>query len=303
MALTGATGFVGSTLLRTFTSRNWQVRALTRRNNPQNNGVQWVQGDLENQQALQNLTRDTFAVIHCAGIVRGKSEQEFNHCNVQGTANIISAAMKNHSRLPRFLLVSSLAARHPEYSWYAKSKYQAEKLLTRQTGSMPWTIFRPTALYGPGDREVKPMLNAMRHGLLTTPGRLNQQISLLHIEDFAEAVLAWLTATNIEQATFELDDGFTGGYSWEKLISIGEQVWHRRIRRIPVPIVLLKTFARINLGLSHLLCYSPMLTPGKINEITHSDWTCDNTPITQALGWKPRLVLQDAMYDACHNGT
>ena len=41
--------------------------------------------------------------------------------------------------------------------------------------------------------------------------------------------------------------------------------------------------------------YSAMLTPGKVNEITHENWVCDNTPLTNCLGWKPKISLPDAI--------
>jgi len=50
-----------------------------------------------------------------------------------------------------------------------------------------------------------------------------------------------------------------------------------------------------NLGLARLLHYSPMLTPGKIREIAHPDWTCNNSAITSNLGWQPTIQLSDAM--------
>ena len=302
MALTGATGFVGSNILKVLVSQGWQVRALTRRthnDNHDNEGIKWITGDLHNESALLQLVQNVNAVVHCAGIVRGRSASEFEHVNTQGSANLLQAIIQNQQS-PRFLMISSLAARYPEYSWYAASKYEAEQLLNQQiTDTIPCTIFRPTALYGPGDREVKPMLNAMRYGILTTPGKLEQRISLLHIDDLTSAITGWLKKSEPVSGTFELDDGHVGGYSWENLAQIAEEVWQRRVYRIPVPIRLLKTFAQLNLSFSSLFNYSPMLTPGKINEITHSDWVCDNNALTQTFDWQPQVKLREAMRKAC----
>ncbi len=302
VALTGATGFVGAALLKTLTSRGWRVRALTRRprpNTPEQDKpeTQWINGALDDGCALRALVEDAAALIHCAGVVRGRNAAEFNHANVQGTANLLRA-IKQNGGTARFLLISSLAARHPQYSWYAASKYQAEQILSQQD-SLPWTIFRPTALYGPGDKEIKPMLRAMRAGVLITPGRSTQRISLLHIDDLGGAVLRWLQHPEHIPGTFELDDGQAGGYSWEMLAEIAEHLWQRRVYRIAVPLKLMKALAHLNLLSAHLLGYAPMLTPGKINEITHPDWRCDNRPLMQALGWRPQVKLPDAMRQAC----
>jgi len=298
VALTGATGFVGTALLKTLTAQDWQVRALTRRPRPDTPKVQWITGALDDQPALQRLVDGASAIVHCAGLVRGKNALEFNAVNVQGTSNLLQAATRNDAPA-KFLLISSLAARYPQYSWYAASKHQAEQALKQQADKLAWTIFRPTALYGPGDKEVKPLLQAMRAGILATPGKRRQRISLLHIDDFSNAVLRWLHHPRPVPGVFELDDGHIGGYSWEGLADIAEAVWQRRVYKIAIPTGLLRALAHINLGLARLLGYAPMLTPGKINEITHPDWTCDNTPLTQALGWKPQLRLADAIHRAC----
>jgi len=60
---------------------------------------------------------------------------------------------------------------------------------------------------------------------------------------------------------------------------------------------LLKILAAANLGLAGLLRYSPMLTPGKVRELTHTDWTCDSAPLNRELGWRPAIRLADAMRD------
>ena len=101
---------------------------------------------------------------------RGSSLEDFVHTNVEGTRNLLHAVAQQTSP-PRFLLISSLAARHPELSWYATSKRMAELLVLNQSPEMPRTIFRPTAVYGPGDKEMKPLFKATRRGVLPMVGK------------------------------------------------------------------------------------------------------------------------------------
>ena len=75
------------------------------------------------------------------------------------------------------------------------------------------------------------------------------------------------------------------------------------IHRIPIPITLLKLVAWTNFTAAKLLGYSPMLTPGKIREITHTDWLCDNSNITRITGWQPTCALAQGlagMFDKTH---
>lgn len=298
VALTGATGFIGKTLLDRLIGAGRQVRALTRRVRPPQTNIQWIQGDLEDTAALRELVRDAAAVIHCAGAVRGSSLAAFLRTNTQGTLHLVEAALKQ-APPPRFLLISSLAAREPQLSWYATSKYRAELTLAERAGTMPWTVFRPTAVYGPGDRELSPLFRATHRGILPMVGRAMTRFGLLHVEDLSAAVLSWLAAEPAPRGVFELDDGTPGGYDRDQVARIAGEVWGRPVRPLTLPAVLVTLIAGFNLVLSRLCRYAPMLTPGKVRELTHPDWVCDNAPLRQALpDWQPRIRLRDALADA-----
>ena len=128
VAVTGATGFIGRVLLQSLMKEGWKVKALTRLPPANEKTLRWIEGDLDDLDALRYLVKDTFAVIHCAGQVRGSSFQEFIHTNVIGTDNLVHASLEQKTP-PRFLFISSLAARQPKLSWYAASKHMAEEVV------------------------------------------------------------------------------------------------------------------------------------------------------------------------------
>ena len=297
VALTGATGFIGANLTRTLMTGGVGVRALTRRpvsDDRAQEGLGWVTGTLDDEDALERLVQGVDAVVHCAGAVRGATRRSFEDTNAFGTARLVDAAARQPTP-PRFLLVSSLAAREPQLSWYAASKRHGEELLRERAGGMPWAIFRPTAVHGPGDREMLPLFEWMRRGLLPVVGHAEGRITLLHVDDLVSAVVLWLVHTEPVPGVFELNDGTEDGYDWRLIAGIAEQVWRRSVRRVQVPAVLLFALAGLNLGLANLIGYAPMLTPGKIRELRHPDWTSDNAPLTNALGWKPGIDLATAL--------
>ena len=294
VALTGATGFLGSNLLAALDKSEYPVRALTRRNRPDSGSVTWLNGDLNNQTALDGLVEGCASVIHCAGAVRGNSLEDFLEVNLRGTENLLAATRKV-SPPPRFLFISSIAARYPDYSWYARSKSMAEALLMSDSyRGLSRTIYRPTAVYGPGDKEMRPMFRLMRRGILLGPGIPDASISLIHVDDLVSAILKWLPAREVH-GLFELDDGTRAGYRWADIMAIGRDTWKRPLIHIRAPVVLLKGLAHINLLLARVFRYPAMLTPGKVNEITHKDWVCDNAPLTNALGWRPNIHLADTI--------
>ena len=149
VALIGATGFVGRHLLRRLTDEGWRLRALTRRPEalgPPTERVQPVVGDLESDAALTALIQGADVVVHCAGLVAARDAAEFHRVNAEGTARLLRAAAA--AGRPRFLLISSLAAREPQLSPYAASKRQAEELLRQNAGGLTWQALRPPVVYG-----------------------------------------------------------------------------------------------------------------------------------------------------------
>jgi len=118
-------------------------------------------------------------------------------------------------------------------------------------------------------------------------------LSFLHVEDLANAIVSWLSvAQACAHKTYAIDDGKSGGYSWE---AIGEAVSDGNFWKIPLPHFLLEITARANLLFSSLLGYAPMLTPGKVQELIQPDWLCDNSEFTAATGWKPHLDLKQGV--------
>jgi len=294
VALTGATGFIGTHLRSAFLDRGWQVRALARRPPANEPRVEWLAGDLHDADALARLVDGAGVVVHCAGRVRGSAAAQFNHANAQGTRQLVRAAAAQRP-WPRFLLMSSLAARQPELSWYAASKRLAEEFMVRHADAMPWAALRPTAVYGPGDRELTPLFECMQRGLLPVLGPLRGRISLLHVQDLVEAVLCWAQSARPVRGVFEIHDGSPEGYSWRELMTLAEEIWGRPVRRLPIHRGLLRGVGAVNLGLAWLAGYDPMLTPGKVRELRHPDWRCDNGPFSAAVGWSPRVTLSAAL--------
>ncbi len=295
VALTGASGFIGQEILKCLVKDGYQVRALVRKPRISTDDIEWIHGDLNNKDALGRLVKDASAIIHCAGAVKGRSLESFVAPNVTGTINLIAAAAAQNSK-PRFLLISSLAAKQPELSWYAKSKKMAEQSVIESADKIKWTIFRPTAVYGPNDTELKPLFKATKHGILPVVGELTNSFSLLHVDDFVTSIQCWLSSEVPINGVFELGDGKLGGYNYQSLASLTQEVWGRPVRCLKIPTSLIYAIANTNVVLAKYLHYAPMLTPGKIREFQHPDWVCDNAPIIRALpGWKPQMELRKAL--------
>ncbi|WP_449104063.1 NAD-dependent epimerase/dehydratase family protein [Pseudomonas veronii] len=294
VALTGGSGFIGGQIARMLVAQGVSVRALSRTQSGLHGGVLWVRGSLEDARSLAELMIGAQAVIHCAGAVRGRSAESFHAVNVDGSRRVMEAARQSGT-CGRFLHISSLAARHPELSWYSRSKFDAEQQVMAAAGTVSVGIFRPTAVYGPGDHELQPLFAWLLRGLLFRLGVGEAHLSFVHVFDLVAAVTQWICAPVAKPATYEISDGTLGGYSWEGLASIGAGIRQARVQQIRVSVRLLKAIAKANLAVSYLLPRAPMLTTSKINELIHPDWACSNTAITAAIGWVPQIKLRRAL--------
>lgn len=294
VAITGITGFVGRTLAQRLLAAGVPVRGLLRRPDAQlPAAVERISGDLEDNDALDALIMDSSLVVHCAGAVRGRKRGDFDQVNVAGTRNLLARIGQSHPGL-RLIHLSSLAARAPELSPYAGSKRAAEELFDADTRCR-WTLLRPTAIYGPGDQELAPLLQNMARGFAPTPAVEGARVTLIHIDDVIEAILAAAASVATVGGCFELSDAHSQGYGWDELCAAVAALRRRKVRRMAVPVALLAGLGRLNLTLSGWLGYAPMLSPGKVRELTHPDWSCDLAPFTEASGWQPRVDLAQGL--------
>jgi nucleoside-diphosphate-sugar epimerase len=298
VALTGATGFIGGALAARLTRSGWRVRALVRTlpkaTGLRRLGAELVPGDLADRPALRSLLHGVEAVVHCAGAVRGISDEDFALANVDGTERIATLASLGDPP-PRFVFLSSLAAREPDLSPYARSKREGELVLQRAAGAMPLTILRPPAVYGPGDREMLPLLLLMMRGIAPVLGSPRARFSMLYVDDLASAIERCLAPSSVGRGVFELHDGRADGYTWDAVIEAASKVRGKRVRKLVLQPGLLYGLAAVSTHWGRLTGMSPMLTAGKVRELTHTDWVCDNAELTRALGWVPQVELTEGL--------
>ena len=286
IAVTGGTGFVGSHLLRLAAAQGWSIKALARRPQPLHPRVWWIQGALDQPDSLARLVEGTDAVIHVAGVVNAADRAGFAAGNVAGTAAAMAAATA--AGVSRFVHVSSLAAREPALSDYGWSKAESEALFAGS--ALDWTIVRPPAVYGPGDKEMLELFRMAKRGLVVLPpaGRL----SLIAAEDLGRLLLALAEAPGGGQ-TYEPDDDTHGGWSHAAFAhAIGEALG-RRVRTIAVPAWALRWGAILDGAVRR---DSAKLTPDRARYFCHPDWvvTAERRPPPDL--WRPEIATPEGLH-------
>lgn len=215
--VTGASGFLGSSLVRALAARGDAVTVLVRQTSNCSAfagcPVARITGDVQDRDSLARSMQGNELVFHCAGRVADWGpREEFLRVNVEGTRNLLDASRSAGVR--HFIHISSLvvlgvphstpvketapyAARafHP----YVETKILAEKLVLDcyNRYRLPITIIRPGIIWGPGDTTIFPRLELLaRKKLLAFIGRGNNVLCLSYIENL---VAALLQAAAVEQ--------------------------------------------------------------------------------------------------------
>ena len=282
LAITGATGFVGSHVIDAAAKAGHDVRALTRREQPLRERVQWVSGSLDgdDRAPLQELVTEADAVIHVAGVINAPDAAGFDRCNVGGTLAMLAAATAAGVR--RFIHVSSLAAREPRLSLYGSSKARAEELV--ESSGLDWAIVRPPAVYGPGDKETLDLFRMAKLGLVIVPAR--GRMSVIHVDDLARLLLALADPSAPKHLLVEADDGRPGGWAQSEFAKVlGSAVGGR-------PMVVPANRTLLNLGAwtdRFIRRSRAKLTPDRAAFFSHPDWVASPERAVPAGLWRPEV--------------
>lgn len=283
--------------MRAFADAGWRVRVLLRRHveAPELADIplEIVLGDLSDEAALRRLAAGADAIAHIAGVVKAPDRAGFFAANEDGAARMAAAA-RDVAPEARFVLVSSLAASEPHLSDYAASKRAGEAAVAR--ADLDWVALRPAAIYGAHDQETLKVLKLanMPRQIMLNDGAA--RVGMIDVRDAAAAVVACAGAPGLMGA-FELTDGVVGGHRWDALARTAAEALGRPPRPVRLPGGVLRMAGRIGAMAARLTGSAEMLTPGKVREILHPDWSGDPANAPPLNIWRPKVPLDQGLRD------
>ena len=307
--ITGASGFVGSHLVAQCVERGaWRVRALLR--DPASapwlpRGVERRRAALEDAESLAAPMHDASVIFHLAAVTSSAREADYTRVNVEGTRRLLEAVREN-APSARVVICSSLSAVGPArgnplheddeprpISAYGRSKLAAERV-AEEFDDLDIVIVRPTAVYGPRDRDILAAFKLARRGLALRVGDEAQRLTMIHARDLAEALIGAAYAPR-PAARYHVSDGST--YTWTDVIAaIGDAVG-RRPRAIPIPRGVAMAAAAGQMLESVVRRTKPLLTVDRIGELAAADWSCDTSRARAELGFAARISLLKGMHE------
>lgn len=311
--VTGATGLVGAHLVKALRARGDTVAALVRR--PAlaerlgwGREVRLVRGDLQDEAALREGCVGTDVVYHVAGKIAARTSAEYMATNRDGTANVLEAARDGGAK--RLLFVSSLAVAGPTtpghlleenrpptpVNDYGRSKLAAEALVRAMP--VPWTIVRPSLVYGEWDRSTLKIFQFVKHGVVPVFGDGSQELSIIHAEDLARSLIAAATSPDAaDRVYFAAHPQITT--SRELVLATGRALGkHPRI--VPVPALLARGILWTVGTLAKLAGRATLLSADKSHEYLSPAWTCRSNALTRDTGWRADVELETGLRRAAN---
>jgi nucleoside-diphosphate-sugar epimerase len=313
--VTGATGFLGGHVAEQLAARGDTVRAMVRRTSNKKHleslrGVELFEGSVEHAGRVREAVDGVDAIVHCAGIVKARSADEFFTVNVGGTSNLVDAARKLGKRLKRFVHVSSLEATGPSsdgapvpvdqdspVTAYGRSKLAAEKVVLAAKDDIAVTLLRPGAIYGPRDGEIFEMFKSIQRGLLPLVGDGSAKGVWIYATDCAQACLRAIDADVPSGRTYFVDDG-CGALPLRAMLADAERALGKKaLVRASLPVPVFMTVARGVEAFGRLSGKAVMLTREKASMLLQ-DWICSSEATRKELGWEPKVPWNEGVVKA-----
>lgn len=312
--ITGASGFIGNFLVDEALMRGYKVYAAVRKTSDTSRlkakGVDIVVVDLSDYtllyHQLHQLPRFDY-IVHNAGVTKTNNKKEFLTVNYLYTKNFINAIVQSGNVPNKILYISSLAAYGPgsksgefpiladdfpmPISPYGESKLKAERLFGNQD-HLPYLIVRPTAVYGPGERDFFEAVTLINNRLEFYIGRHKQFLTFIYVKDLVRGVFDLLESKLVNKAYF-----ITDGEVYDKKI-FGELVakhLNKRVLRITVPMVLAKMVASVSEKIATVQKKATVLNSAKLKELSASNWMCDTKAIENDINYKARYKLDTGL--------
>lgn len=306
--VTGANGFVGSALVETFLRDGHSVRCLVHRN------VHWLdtlpseysknaeikRGSVTRIETLHAAVSGVDFIFHSAGILRAADKETYYHVNQTGTKNLIEAAWRLNSGLKRFVYISSQAAMGPSttceppdtsakcapVSEYGKSKLAGELETLKFADRMPVTVLRPSAIYGPRDKDIFPFFRTVsKFGFFPVVAPSQKcLVQALFVGDLAGICSKIASGHNLKKNIYFVSEN--RHYTWGDVAEIISRAAGRgKVRLIRIPYFILKFAAGVSDMFMRITEKPASFNSDKLNEFCQTYWLGDAASTEKEFGF------------------
>ena len=306
LLVTGTSGFIGGFLVEEAIKRGYHVVAGVRKtsNRIVHPSLSFIELDYEKPDAIaKSLEKENFRfVIHNAGLTQGRHVKDYYLANYLYTRNLVDALLKT-DRLPeKFIYTSSLASYGPgktsldpiqltdkqsPITFYGKSKLEAENYL-RSLTDLPYLILRPTAVYGPRERNLYLLFSLLNRHIEVKLVKNRQFLSFVYLKDLVDCFFKALES-DLKQKSYFVSDG--NSYTTEKLNSTIKKHLNKKTIKITVPAFILNRAADVSEVIARITGSFPVFNTDRLQELQSVNWSCNIDETIADLNYEPKYNL------------
>jgi dihydroflavonol-4-reductase len=310
--VTGATGFIGSHVVRELRARRDEARCLVRSRDKAQElatlGCELIEGDLAENGAIRAGMSGCDAVIHAAAVyevgIPKDQHRAMYDANVLGTERVLRASLEES--IPKVIYISTVGAfgnthgkvvdetyRHPgaeHTSYYEETKVQAHELARRliDTEGLPCVIVQPGGVYGPGDHSsIGSTIDQFLAGRLPLIPFPDLGMNMVHVDDVADGVLLALDEGTVGES-YVLGGQIT---TMRELIETLAKVSGRKAPRRAMPTPLLKALTPVGPMVGKVMKQPPNLSELISSADGVTFWAKHDKAMSE-LGYSPRGLEQ-----------
>lgn len=309
--VTGATGFIGSHLLRRLLSEGWEVTATKRKSSSlkllEGVDVGFVEWDIRSPPdgEVRRVLSGVDVVFHLAGLIKTLCSKKFYEVNLEGTRRIYDV-VSEHRNIRRFIYFSSQAAAGPSPTPYGIDEtdaphpvchYGRSKLLAEQyikgKATVPFVIVRPPFVFGANDPETGTIFkSAVKGWKLHITGRL-LAVSMVYVDDLLDGVLRAATASIAENRTYFFS--YERPISMDEFYTMMERVLGKKLRCVTLTELELSLIAMAGHSMGMLFGFIPSFNLHKLPHLRQCYWVIRSERARKELGFRTSTTIEEAV--------
>lgn len=307
--ITGANGFIGRQLIDVAISKGYFVYAMVRKSDltlkPKEGEL--VYGDITHENDLlkiftklkeQNIKINY--LIHAAALTKSISTEAIFRTNYQGTDNLINILEILNFIPEKFVFISSLAASGPTklnqiidldhskpITMYGHSKLKAEAVI--KTSGLPYIIIRPTAVYGPGERDLFSVFKLINKNINPILGNHKQELTFIYVKDLVDLILTAAESEITNQTYFASDGKIYAKTALADAIALSLNKSPINIK-LALPVV--KMVALVSEYAGKMRGKVSAINLEKYNELIAESWNCETAKTIHHFQFVPKYDLK-----------
>ncbi len=318
--ITGANGFIGSFVVEEATNKGYEVWAAMRKSSNKDNlkGLEpnFIDLPYNNPDALKEIFLKHKSekgkwdyVVHTMGLTKCKHKSDFDVVNFQYTKNLINALIETDMVPKHFIYMSSLSAfgdgdkatlkeikltdTPTPNTYYGQSKLKSEEFIrSLDPIQFPYTILRPTGVYGPKEKDYFVMLQTLTNHLNPGIGFNPQYITFIYVKDLVKTIFLAIEKQAYGKAYFVAD-----GDVWtsDEYAELCKKLLGVKALTLKVPEFLAKGVCYAFDKIGGWFGTTPTLNIDKYNILVAKNWKCDIEPLKRDLGFSADYPLEKGM--------